>query len=246
MIAPRSEDRLAYVRYQTRRGDGAVKKTQISGLVIFAVLAFGAVLVAPALAETTLLAEWLVIGEPVTAKLASATTGWLELEDSKVLGSKIAARCSIALDGSIGPNGEGEIAEMLNFLGEKISSTPLSGLALICENVTNCGGSAEVYPAGLPWKTLLLLMENGEILNLIVGFGFEATCTVLGVRVTDDCSSKENDGEYLVENGAGQALATGVVLPHGNCTVGGSESGRAEFLHDPISVNVGVVTVSSE
>jgi hypothetical protein len=231
--------------------DTMIRKIQLLGLALFAVFAFSAVLAGMASAEVTLLAEWLRNGAAITANLASVTTGEITLEDNKVpIAGKVAVLCSGILDGTVGANGADEITKALNLSGEELGAA-LTGLELVCSNVTKCeaGTTIQVWAEKLPWKTLLFLMENGEILDLVEGSAYEVQCLVLGITASDLCEAA--DTEFKVVNnasGAAEVPSGETALPLATCTQGGAESGvNTTDVGAPITlVEGGTLSVSSE
>jgi hypothetical protein len=233
-----------------------MRKRQFIGLAFFALFAFGTILAASASAEVTLLAEWLVNGEKITATLASKTAGEFLFEDSKVFGIKLDFLCSMTFDGTILTDGESEITEILSLTGVLVSKTPLSGEPLSCENKENCGATGAlvlVFPLNLPWVDLLYLRENGQIWDDVTskaaekaasGPGYEVECTVLGTKITDECTSSAGLLEFQVINNT--AVEINGPAPFGNCTQGGAGSFIIEAFDVPITVESGTLTVSSE
>jgi hypothetical protein len=252
-----------------------MRRLHVLVLTVFAVSAFGAVLVASASAEETLLAEWLVgAGNAITENLASETTGTLRFEDTDTLLGPEAFECKMTLDGTVGPDGEDQVTAVLNAAGTA-TGTPLSGTALIgngaasgvgseCKADTLCsaGTSAspiEVWPVGLPWSTLLFLMEpSKEILDLIYSLGaagtevgFEFLCLIGSINTVDEC--KALDFEVLVINNAttGNAEIPGGsgLAPGAGCTQSG---GQATGIYETVGaslitlVNKELLAVSSE
>lgn len=232
----------------------ARRRLGLLGAVFLAALAFGQV--APALAVTFLLAEWLVNGAPVTAELANETTGELLLEDNKApLVGKTAVLCSGALMGWVGSNSLDWVTEMLTLAGVAVSTTPLTGTALECTSVTGCeaGTKPLVWLVGLGWSTEAELMEDGTE-NFFVDLflphtgggnpGWEISeCLVFGISQSDECTTPEAVSQF-VSSGleslakfstaftelAGAKLAT--------CMQGGAESGVIEG-EDSITLNAG-------
>lgn len=97
-----------------------MRKFYILGLVLTAVAVVGAVSAVSASALTFLLAEWLESGVGITATLLAQAVGEVELsEELTVLGVKIKIKvlCSILGLGFVGPDGAGEITEVLKFKG---------------------------------------------------------------------------------------------------------------------------------
>src|ERR1700735_4143794 len=136
------------------------------GVALIAVFAFSAMAVksVASAAIVTLLAEWLLGGKAVEATLSVQTRGELLLEDKKAtLGIKAMLLCSGILDGTIGPDGEDEITEILSLAGVATSLTALSGTALLCSGQEGCNTGTEndeIWAVKLPWKTLLELVEE--------------------------------------------------------------------------------------
>jgi hypothetical protein len=225
-----------------------MKKLYTVVLALFAVSALGAIVAASASAETVLLpGEWLANGAAIAAALPTETAGELLLEDTGAPGSP-AVLCSGIFLGTVNAGGLDTTTELLNLAKEAISLTPLTGLALIgndlpgqdCETELVCAlgtdeSPIEVWPVGLPWTTELFVMENGELLDLVTKtgggtFGYELLCLILGLNVVDECTA--TDGEVKIVNdpeGADAAiLAKETVTPNALCTVSNAETGVDE------------------
>lgn len=223
------------------------------GVALAALFAFSATVAASASAVEFLLAEWLINGSPVTTTTASKSEGELELVDTKTSVGEAKLLCSGVLDGTVGPNGEDSITELLSLSGTAISLTALSGTALTCTGDQNCG-SPKVWAVHLPWKTLLELMEDegaSFFVDLIESGtggspGWYAECTVI-VKIEDECTgtaavnmTNEAGGvDGLFEDPfnvlAGLKLAT--------CTQGGAETGIVNGL-GTTTVATGTLSVS--
>jgi hypothetical protein len=229
-----------------------MRRHQVIGLAFFALFAFSAILAASASAEVTLSAEWLINGAAITATLAITITGEFLFEDSKALGVKLDILCSAILDDTILTDGESEIAEILTLAGVAVSKTPLSGESLSCENKENCGSAGAlvlVYPLNLPWVDLLYQRENGQIWDDVTspgnakGPGYETECTVLGTKITDECTSTGGLTQFQVINNTAAEL-NGTAEPNGLCSVGGAGAGINAVFEAPITVESGTLTVS--
>ena len=187
-----------------------MKKLQVVLLALVAVFAFSAVLSASAVAETTLLAEWLKTATPVTASLAAETTGSFTLIHLNLAKTT----CTGSFVGTVGADGVGQITEMLNAAKQKIRvGLTGTGEILSCTNVENCG-SGEVVPVDLPWNTILYLMESGSFLNLIFSSGagapgYEVSCTVLGIKVEEKCTGETST---TINNMPGELLLSTFVV----------------------------------
>jgi hypothetical protein len=215
--------------------------TKIQSVILasLTVLTFGAGFVASASAETTKVHNWLEGASKtvITESQPSETVGALLLEDAETIAGKASVVCRMILSGTVGAEGKGEITIVLNFEREIVSSAPLTEMALLgtgsklpdCETEATCaegtGASPiEVWPVGLPWSSLLFLMENGETLNLVEKVGYELLCLVLGINVVDECASV--DGEVLVVNNASGDASTpakSAVSPEASCTQSGEK-----------------------
>lgn len=222
-----------------------MKKLHILGVAIVAVLAFGAIAVASASAAVTfLLADWLLNGAVTTTKVPTSATGEILLEDRNALKLGIAAKvlCSGILDGTVGPESEDEITEVLSLTGESISLTALSGTFIACTGDASCE-TPHVWAVHLPWNTELELWEEGTesgfvILILEKGTsgkpGWYVECTVLGTKITDECLA-EAIGGALAENETGGVLTEFLEsftelmeLKLALCSSSGEESGVVE------------------
>jgi hypothetical protein len=173
-----------------KRSSGGVCEEELAGESEFELVEF-------------LLAEYLLNGVGLTSTLLVETSGELELKNTKapVIG-KAAVLCSGILVGDIGEDGADDVTEVLNLEKVAISSTSLSGEALLCTDDENCE-SAKVWPVGLPWLSLLQLWETltATIGGLNSGFGVLLTsqkgsavgwyveCTVLGVKADEECTT---------------------------------------------------------
>lgn len=245
-----------------------MKKIQTIALAMLGVFALAAFTSAIASAETILLAEWLLNGAGVTSLVSITGILAFTIEDTKTIAGAAAVLCEFFVDGSVGPNGEDEITEILAVLHTPIGA--LGGLALLgtgaasgegseCKTIKTCaaGTSAspiEVWPIGLPWHTELYLMENGEILDLFFGIeeiGYEMLCLVLGLNAEDKCTFAGNSLAFPVVNDAttGDAAipAGGEATPAATC----SQSGEASGLLIPDGTTLilpltGLLTASSE
>ncbi|MGH2911295.1 MAG: hypothetical protein ACRDJ3_02345 [Solirubrobacteraceae bacterium] len=169
-----------------------MKRFHVLGLALFAVVVFSALFAVTASAEVTLLAEWLINGTGVTALTSVTITGNIVLVNKAGVGGTPRILCEGSFDGSVGPNGEDEITEILNTAGEPTSTTPLMGTPIDCVTLNatlGCGASgtlAEVWAENLPWLTNLELMESGTFLDHLYKVegglqpGYDVHCTGSG------------------------------------------------------------------
>jgi hypothetical protein len=199
-----------------------MKKIQIIGMALVAMFAFSALLASTASAEPTLLAEWLLNGNPILELTLSEATGTILLTDTSN-GSDVL--CSGIFDGSVGANGEDEITEVLSLA--KVVVTLAA--PLVCESDAVCEKSTTdvlVSPENLPWHTLLFLMEsNNSFLDLVFLAGYTVECLVLGLKITDECTTELAAGGVTNVTG-GVEGAEEPLAPLGTCSVGGAGTGE--------------------
>ena len=196
-----------------------MKKIHVIGLALCAVFACSAFAASSAFAGS----EWLLSGEPLAAQTSVESEGELLLCDDKggIAGEAVCIHCSGLNAGFVGPTNLDEITDITNLAGTSLDITD-------CTNDENCTTVDLVEGQNFPWKTELVLMTNGEILDLLIGGGYEVVCLVLGVEVKDVC--KAEDLELGVENMAAEKdvllLFSATELGVGNtCTRGGANQG---------------------
>jgi hypothetical protein len=218
-----------------------MKKLQVLGLALFAVIAFGAVSVSVASAASV----WLVDGAAPVAGTAMSTEGELALTDLTSLG-EVTVDCSGILVGEFKSNTDILITAVLNLAGEAISSEPLVGLALSCTGLGLLTGTCSVWPEHLPWLAELELMVAPEPEWLIdltedtetaTGLpAYHITCkTVIGTTAEDLCEGLvsgplENmaaESDVLESFILSEQEADGELAP---CTFTGSNTGHIEGL----------------
>jgi hypothetical protein len=230
-----------------------MKKIQMLGIALVALFAFSAISASLASAETTLLAEWLANGAPITTELSVVTTGLINLS-TLVLGlNGVEVDCEGSFDGFVGPNGTDLITEVLNALGEAIGQN-LVGLSLSCEvksEINNeCDGVgklAELWVDNLPWNTNLELMESGAFLDHIFVAGATENSLEPGYHVFCPVKNKENLCTGLtsstITNGATSVLGVfDATSEKATCT-----TGTGDLIGEGLTVLLeGTLTVSSE
>jgi hypothetical protein len=237
---------------------------------LFATLAicvFTGLFAVAALAEETLLAVWLTQGQPVVTLSSTTTTGRFTLEDTKTIAGAAAVLCAVTEDGSVGPNGEGEITEILNVSAEPVGE--LGGLALLgtgaasgvgseCKTVKTCAeGTAaspiEVWPVSDVLHIIVFLDFLGIIRRLEFSLketlGYELLCLVLGINTEDTCTSAANKFTVEVINDPENvAIPAGAEeKPLALCSQSGEETGKiiADEL-TPILLLEGSLSTASE
>jgi len=216
-----------------------MRKFQIVGLAVFAVLAFGVLSVASATAAPKLLLNGLNTTELKTAEI----TGELLLEDQ---GQKVDILCSGIFDIDVAAGGElFEITEVLMLNKELLAETVTALGASVTGDMVECelmegpciGSGAEailVTAINLPWNVDVLLIESGGNLyrgDILPnaggdGAGYVVDCeTILGL-VTDECEIEGETGTVLANEGAGllaEFSELAEITKHGNCSLGGKE-----------------------
>jgi hypothetical protein len=194
------------------------------GATLLGALALGFIFAAPASAEFSLLAEWLINSAAVTTSTAVETTGEFRLEDSSFSAGAI---CAAILVGTVGPNGEDQTTEVLSAGGTVATLTA----PLLCRPSKGCELNAtdiEVSPEGLPFSSLLYLAEFGAFLDATVHAGYSVSCLILGVKVSEECTLANSVDEVV--NASFSVEAIGELIPPGNCTLGGAGTGDIEPL----------------
>jgi len=197
-----------------------MKKFYTISITAFAVFALSAFMASSAFAANP---EWLIDGAAVAAGTSTESKGDLVFTDLGAPGQP-AWLCEMIFDGTIGPGGVDETTEILNLAGVKVTSILGSGTVLLCPPVKTCAGEIEVYPLGLPWKTQLEL-SGANVIDLMSAttIGYEVACTVLGIKVTDECTQTELSGtvENMLEETPADVLQNFAAIGEGDCTVGG-------------------------
>jgi hypothetical protein len=241
-----------------------MKKFPLIVGALMAVCAFG-VLTAASASAAFLLAECLLNGVAITSNDLVEISGELLLEDTGAP-AKPDVLCSGIFDGWVGPNSLDWVSEVLNLSKEAISTTPLSGLALLCtlDVRSSCEASTEtidVYPVGLPWETEVELLEQTGgpffiVLFFKAGggkFGWETTnCLVFGVPATDECTTEQGaasltlSGTTLVGHFSTEITEL-AGLTKANCTASSTEhTGVVEGEGNFIVSGGGELSASSE
>lgn len=240
----------------TRERQKSMKRIHVLALALLALFAVSMVAVAAASAVEFLLARWLEGAVNVTATLLVETEGELELvaRNGGGLGVTAKALCSGILDGWVGPESLDFTSELLTLTGTVVSATPLTGSPfLACTNEGNCE-KPEVWAAKLGWETEAELMVDSTetfFVDLILNGGWYTTCTVLGVKVSEECTAPEtavkltNEAGGTVDGEFSDAFQELAGLKLGNCTLGGSESAEVNGLGVTLESGV-TLTVSSE
>lgn len=167
-------------------------------------------------------ADWLVEGTPITKAEATEGEGELTLED-KTFGAAVS--CNFIADGTVSPEEKDEVTEILNLSkGLASLSSPLTLASGACKVLRGCStsSSVEVAPEKLPWKFQAKGAESSEVSILNNGsLDLSVTCTILGIKATDECTGETSSKLEGVENG----LLAPVESAKLNCSVGGTGAG---------------------
>lgn len=191
-----------------------MRKIQVLGMALCAVLAFAVVMVSSAFGDATHL--WLINGGHITGtqSFASTTEGEILLREDK-FGTNIL--CSGLFVGLLLSEGKDTIELIEDLEGKNVegNSNTLSldcfwdtetGSTGPCEGAS-LGGLVPVFPVNLPWQTELELVGTmwvDLITNAAGNPGYLVECTVFGIK--GDVSCTANSGG-LVENETGGVLA---------------------------------------
>jgi hypothetical protein len=206
-----------------------MRRPTIRIVVLSAMLALCVVVVPAAFAEERA-AEWLANGAPIAAA-APATTGLELLITETVVNNKFAISCSVFLDGTVGPGADDLITEVLNLDHEKVEELP--GTPVKCEAREKCELETELWPAGLPWETLLVLMEAGAILDLI-HIEFKYLCLIGGLSFTELCAGLTSAQMVNVVGGVEPRFSAAAGTEPLECTSGGAGSGTIASEGTPL------------
>lgn len=161
-----------------------MKKIHVLGAALLALFAFGVMTASASAQPTFLLALWLEDGAPVEVLTdVEATSSELELvnHDGASFGVTVRVLCSGVLHGSVGPESEDEITELLSLGGTAISKTPLSGNTLSCTNDENCPEPKVWADLESPWDTEAELMEDGGetfYVDLLIDGAYYVECNI--------------------------------------------------------------------
>jgi len=212
-----------------------MKKIQLLGLAIVAVLGVSAFASASAFAAFTT-TQWLANANPVPAGgLETESTGGLTFENPGVGASFL---CEGAFVGRVEPAGVDTVTEVLTGpKGAKVTPLDEAGATggIKCVTVKLCEGTPEAWPVNLPFKTLLGL-EGTELLDLFVNAEYFLLCQVLGVDATELCVVAPNSlSGGLVKNVTNDVEAEGSVEPLATCN-GNVETGLVTA--DPLNLTV--------
>ena len=229
-----------------------MRKLSMLSVTVLAALAFGAVVVASALADNTV---WLVNGAQLTSKVLvdSETTGKVSLTD---MGLPAAVECEEILDeGWVGPGSEDEVTSVVF---DKACTHPEKAENLKGELVTNACTSVDLVKAvDLPWKTLLeLIAGNTWVLFFATTNGEPGYATECGSAlglVTDTCKTTANNnagpkltnlenGTVLAEFELNTALSE---KENATCSLGGAENGLVVGGNDLLLVVASGMTLAT-
>ncbi len=232
-----------------------MKRIQILAVALVAIFVASVAVVATASAVEFLLALWLDGGVAVSAQLNVESEGELALVSTNggKLGVHAKVLCSGILDGWVAPESLDFLSELLTLTGVLVPLAELTGTALLCTNEENCT-EPEVWAAKLGWETEVELMVDGTetfFVDLILNGGWYVQCLVLGVTISETCTSPETAVKLTNEaNGTVDALFEDAFqvlagLKLATCTLGGAETGEVSEL--AIILETGVtLSVSSE
>jgi hypothetical protein len=180
-----------------------MRKIQIFGTALFAVLALSALVASSAFAED----QWLINNIAVTKAEPAVTAGKLLLRLLSVAGN-VHLLCDGKFVGTVRPKGEDQITSVTDLSG----NTTINCEVLHAE-LGVCTGSllALVKAINLPWHTQLLLLTNGDFTDMFEAEpggklpAYESACTgSKGETIKETCEGKlETDDLVNEPAGAG-------------------------------------------
>jgi len=201
--------------------DDEMKKVNILGVSLLAVLAFCAVSAGAAFAEET--AQWLVSGASIA--LGTAVNVDISLHEAILLEDMNATLKPDILCTAI--------AKALGFVYSNGVDEIIEGECTAAETMTSGVTCVAPKPVDFPWLTELFETAAGVFLDRLLSDGkgapgWEAECTAFGIKVNDVC--KTESGAPPQENSTEEeVLSTFPENPEeielADCTVGGEDQG---------------------
>jgi hypothetical protein len=205
-----------------------MRKIQLLGIALVAVCAFSALITTSAFALTFETAKWLVKTEEAMAGTKTEAIGSFLFHNLEN-GAEIL--CEGILDGTVGPNGEDSVTEVLTtgdvLVKELDEEKGTEGIKCVKDpsNEICAEGDIEVWPVGLPFLTVLMLDET-KFYDLIINAEYAILCLVLGFDILELCVSPPNGLSWAeVVNLATEVEAVGAAEPEATCN-GKEETGE--------------------
>jgi hypothetical protein len=218
-----------------------MRKLQVVGFALLAVLAVTAFAASAALGDSTML--WLVAGANIEGAEEKATesTGELTLTDLKAPGGAVAVVCSGKFVGKLLSEGKDTVTEVNNLAGTLKNEIECAFGAThgLCETSM----APIVKPSNLPWTSELSLVGAAYVdtLKSATTVGYDVVClTILG-ETLDECTAAT--GKSTEVNVTGGVEGTFAEENTGNCTLSKELSGDVAGKGLTTS-SAGAVTVS--
>lgn len=186
----------------------------------FAMAALAVCLSFMALASTALAEQpvWTIGGETVKENIAvNSKYESFKIEDMKTPTGAVQVECKANDEGTVGVEGKDEVTKVT-----------VEG----CKPVT--GGCTEgtivVKPVHLPWKTQLQEPAEGSNRDKVSSSGagtpgWKVECTIIGVKVTDECTGEVTHDVLAVSGGVDMLFETEAESESLNCSLGGAHEG---------------------
>jgi hypothetical protein len=196
-----------------------MQKRKLQGFAVLLALAISVVASSSAFAAD----EWLLNGNPITSPVASELPAEMTLEDTR---AGIPIKCSFTFVGTVGPGANGTVTVVLSLTK---TSPPISCVSADCSL-----SLVEVTPVNLPWATKIALTGPllwNNFLNAVKKiFGFEWTCNVLGINLTDECTGLAGADLTNVTGGVEGIFTKGEepINPNSTCTLSKEKTGTIE------------------
>lgn len=187
-----------------------------------------------AFALTFVLGEWLKNGAAITKAESAVVEGEFRFENVLNLAAIL---CSILLEGSVSPDGEGEMTKAFTLTGGEVkeldATGATSGLACIGIEGHTCEAGSSAWPVHLPFKSLLDLdateaewflrpMTNGA--GLLPAFFI--LCKVFGADVEELCEMAATSFGEVVD-ATTDVESISAITPPSTCGAN-AEEGRIE------------------
>jgi hypothetical protein len=215
-----------------------MRKIRLLGLAFLAVCGLSALLAAPTFAVLTFAtAKWLADGNQLAAATNAEFSGSIKLENTE---NGSAVECAGLFLGTVGPNGEDSTTTVLSVGGTIIPELDEFGATggLACTSLKVCeAGDAQVYPIGLPFRSIATLDEvDNKFYDLTLNSEFFILCLLMGVEITELCVAAPNGLSFgEVVNLPMGVETVGAIEPLANCN-GHEEIGLESFVTGNLTI----------
>lgn len=173
---------------------------------------------------------WMLGGETVKETITvKSKYESLTLEDMKTPSGAIEIECRANDEGTVGTEGKDETT--------KVTVEACKSIKGACTEAT-----ISVKPLHLPWKTQLQEPAEGSNRDKIFSSGagapgWKIECTIIGLKVTDECTGEVTHDVLTVSGGVNTLFETEAESEALNCSLGGAGQGLESAVD--LNENVG-------